>query len=54
MTARETAYLQRLIKRRDWLAARIVRSSEDLAYDKAELSALTWAIEFITHALEAE
>ena len=38
-------YLSRIIRRRDFLFERVTANKErDLSYDKAELSALEWAI----------
>lgn len=42
--------LERLYRRRDWLAKRVGETNKqgkDYAYDKAELSALTWATQYI-------
>ena len=51
LTLKEVEYLTRLTKRRDWLLARIAMeeqlSGKDLSYDRAEASALSWAIEKI-------
>lgn len=54
MTRHEQEKLGRLQRRADHLARRIAASDKDLSYDKAELSALQWAITFITGALETE
>jgi hypothetical protein len=57
MTARELELLKRLEKRRDWLTTRIFQSakdSADLSHDRAELSALEWAIETIEGKLGKE
>ena len=54
MTRHEQEKLGRLQRRADHLAKRIAASDKDLSYDKAELSALQWAITFITGALETE
>ena len=52
MTTRERDYLIRLQKRHDWLRARVARSADrDLSFDRAEMAALAWAIEFIEAAL---
>ena len=54
LTKKENERLARLARRRDCLLARIKASTKlDLTYDKAEASALTWAIEKI-EALAAE
>jgi hypothetical protein len=37
-------YLDRLQRRADHLAFRIANSDKDLSFDKAELSAILWAI----------
>lgn len=50
LTRAERQHLAHLIRRRDFLAERIESSDEDLSWDKAELSALTWVIE----AMEAD
>jgi hypothetical protein len=51
LTLKEIEHLNRLTKRRDWLLARIAHeealSGRDLTYDRAEASALIWAIEKI-------
>jgi hypothetical protein len=44
MTDYAKKYLIRLQKRRDFLAERVA-NNPNLTYDKAEMSALTWAIE---------
>lgn len=48
MTAKELELLKRLEKRRDWLQTRVFQNADnkaDLSFDRAELSALEWAIE---------
>lgn len=55
MSRRDIERLERLAKRRDFLRERINlpgNDKRDLSYDRAEASALTWAIEKI-EALEA-
>lgn len=54
MTRHEQEQLGRLQRRADHIKKRIAASDKDLSYDKAELSALQWAITFITGALETE
>jgi len=49
----EKRYLERLKKRRDFLAQR-VRENPNLTYDQAEMSALTWAIEQLTGYLNLD
>lgn len=39
--------LSRLLRRAEYLQQRIGSANQDLAYDKAELAALEWAIEKI-------
>lgn len=42
----EREYIDRLTRRRDFLMKRLTENShKDLTYDKAEASALSWAIE---------
>ena len=42
----EREYLERLTRRRDFLLKRLSENThKDLTYDKAEASALSWAIE---------
>ena len=47
MTKHDIERLERLLRRRDFLHERISSNVGDLTYDKAEASALTWAIEKI-------
>ena len=49
-TVEERRRIEVLRKRRDWLKARIDTSSTDLSFDKAEYSALTWALGVIVNA----
>lgn len=37
-------YLDRLIRRRNFLSNRVENSGQHLSYDEAELAALTWVI----------
>ena len=46
----ERRKLDILRKRRDWLKARVEGSPADLSYDKAEYSALVWAIGVLANA----
>jgi hypothetical protein len=49
--------LDRLIRRRDWLELWITKgeySGKDLAHDKAEASALNWAISILGRFVEDE
>lgn len=47
LTAKEMERLERLRRRCDWLKRRIANHRGDPGFDKAELSALEWAIGFI-------
>ena len=49
-THRERKQIAALQRRRDWLKARIDASPVDLAFDKEEYSALTWALGVICNA----
>lgn len=52
MTSKEHERLARLKRRCDFLEARIDQRVLERDYDKAELSALKWAINFIEGALD--
>lgn len=57
MTGKERERIARLEKRMTHLKDRISAGeaqNKDWFYDKAELSALTWAVEFIKGALDSE
>lgn len=45
MGKKEFRHVQALQRRHDYLVARILTSDKDLSFDKAEVSALKWAIE---------
>lgn len=47
LTAKEMERLDRVRRRCDWLKRRIANHRGDPGFDKAELSALEWAIRFI-------
>ena len=47
LTAKELERLDRLRRRCDWLKLRITNHRGDPGFNKAELSALEWAIRFI-------
>lgn len=54
MTKVELERLKVLEKRRDWLQKRVFSTAEnkaDMSFDRAELSALEWAIEMIEVSL---
>ena len=46
----ERRRIETLRKRRDWLKARIDTSPADLSFDRAEYSALTWALGILANA----
>lgn len=46
----ERRRIEVLRKRRDWLRTRIEASPADLSFDKAEHSALTWALGILANA----
>jgi hypothetical protein len=50
LTAKELERLERLRRRCEWLKRRIANHRGDAGFDKAELSALEWAIRFIEDA----
>jgi hypothetical protein len=54
MTQQEERYIAILEKRADHLEKRINSSDRDLSYDKAELAALDWAVDFITDIIAPE
>lgn len=57
MTAKENELLKRLEKRKDWLTTRIyntAKDKEDLSHDRAEASALEWAIDILEKYLRVK
>ena len=53
-TGEERRRIEVLRKRRDWLKARVESSPVDLSFDKAEYSALSWALGVIANARKAQ
>ena len=51
MTQRERHYLETLEKRAAHLAQRIAGSTKELSFDKAELAAISWALETLKGVL---
>ena len=47
LTSKERDRLDRLRRRCDWLRSRIAKQRDYNGFDKAELSALEWAIKYI-------
>lgn len=47
LTSKEREYIEKLQRRADYLSKRIIQAEgngKDLSWDKAEYSALTWAV----------
>lgn len=51
---KEQDRLKRLVKRADYLESRVLNSDKELSFDKAEASALRWAIAVIQELQNGE